>query len=68
MKLPSVEQLATKAHEELLLSKRIAGFASWKSPDGDELMVLFEQRAKELFRDEARAWHRLFEVTDAAEG
>lgn len=66
MKLPDMELLATKAHQELVWSKRIAGLASFKSAAGDELLVPYEQlpeRAKELFRDEARSWRRIFEET-----
>jgi hypothetical protein len=47
----------------------IAGFASLRTADGDELMVRYEQlpeRAKELFRDEARGWLRIFEAPDDA--
>jgi hypothetical protein len=70
MKLPNAEQLAMKTHERVVLAKRMDGFTSFLSAQGDELMVPFQQlpeRAKELFREEARAWLRVLDGADDAE-
>jgi hypothetical protein len=70
MKLPDAEQLAIKTHERVVLAKRMAGITSLLSPQGDELMVPYErlpERAKALFREEARAWLRVLAVPADAE-
>ncbi len=54
MKLPNVESVAAKVHENWMQSKLAQGISSRKAEDGEELMVPYEQlseKQKQVDRD-----------------
>jgi hypothetical protein len=58
MKLPDIEVVAAKVHEEWMKTKKAKGITSRRSETGEELMVPYEQlseESKELDRGSVRA-------------
>jgi RyR domain len=61
MRLPDIEAVAAKVHDEWMRNKHAAGITSRKSETGEELMVPYDQlseAAKELQRGSVKAVYR----------